>query len=189
MRGSTVYNICSIAPLHHSAVSFFFLSSRLGTHYHSFLFAVLGISTMAVRPLPGASYHTLGGVFHSFPDVELESTGSSNVCDPPEKFCPSNESTPLLDRTPDNRKRSRRGLPLLLSILVFFCLLFTASAFSGYPTHRRLMPDVPDRHASIAIQAQSNRALVNENYDGALVAKCVQSSIANTFFPLILVKI
>ena len=142
---------------------------------------------MAVRPLPGGSYHTLEIIFHSFADVELESTGSSNACDPPEKSsCPLNESTPLLGPTPDNRKRSRRGLPLPLSILVFFCSVFTASAFLGYPTHRRLMPNVPDRHASIlssAIQAQSYRALVSENYDGALVAKCVQSSIATRFPP------
>ena len=145
---------------------------------------------MAVRPLPGASYHTLDTVFHSFGDVELEATGSLNACDPPEKdSCLSNESTPLIDPTPDNRKRSRRGLPPLLSILVLFCLVFTASAFLGYPTHRRLVPDVPDRHASMAdhlssaLEAQSYRALVNENYDGALVAMCVQFSIATLFFP------
>ena len=146
---------------------------------------------MAVRPLPGASYHTLDTVFHSFADVELEATGSLNACDPPEKnSCLSNESTPLLDPTPDNGKRSRRGLPLLLSIIVLFCLVFTASAFLGYPTHRRLVPDVPDRHASTAqadhlssaLEAQSYRALVNENYDGALVAMCVQFSIATLFF-------
>ena len=145
---------------------------------------------MAVRSLPGASYHTLETVFHSFGDVELESTGSSNACGSPEKSSwPSNESTPLLDPTPDNRKRRHRGPPLPLSMLVFFCSVLTASALLGYPTHRRLTPNVPDRHALIlssAIQAQSYRALASENYDDALVAKCVQVFHRNTF-PLILV--
>jgi hypothetical protein len=131
---------------------------------------------MPVRPLPGASYHTLETVLHSFANVDLEAVGSFNAPEPSEKQShPSNESTPLLDQTPDSRERNRRGLPLLLVILVFFCLAFTASAFLGYSAHRLLMPDVPDRHASIAdhlssaLQAPSYRMLVNENYDGALV--------------------
>ncbi|KAF8466067.1 hypothetical protein DFH94DRAFT_781616 [Russula ochroleuca] len=133
-------------------------------------------STMPVRPLPGASYHTLETVLHSFANVDLEAVGSFNAPEPSEKQShPSNESTPLLDQTPDSRERNRRALPLLLVILVFFCLAFTASAFLGYSAHRLLMPDVPDRHASIAehlssaLQAPSYRMLVNENYDGALV--------------------
>jgi hypothetical protein len=145
---------------------------------------------MTVRPLPGASYHTLETVLHSFANVDLEAVGSLNACDPPEKSpSPSNETTPLLDSTLDSREGSRRGLPLLLSILVFFCLAFTASAFLGYSAHRWLMPEVPDRHTSIAdhlssaLEAQSYRAQVNENYDGALVAMCVQSAIAPLFFP------
>jgi len=131
---------------------------------------------MTVRPLPGASYHTLETVLHSFANVDLEAVGSLNACDPPEKDSSSStESTPLLDPTSDSRERSYRGLPLLLSILVFFCLAFTASAFLGYSAQRWLLPDVPDRHASIAdhlssaFQAQSYRTLVNENYDDVLL--------------------
>jgi hypothetical protein len=82
---------------------------------------------------------------------------------------------------------------VLLAILGFFCLAFTASAFLGYSGHRVPMPDVPDRYASIAehlssaLQAPSYRMLVNENYDGALhvVAMCVHSVVvAPLFFSL-----
>lgn len=142
-------------------------------------------STMPVRPLPGASYHTLETVLHSFANVDLEAVGSLNVSDPSEK--PSTEFTPLLDptkdQTPDSRERNRRGLPLLLTIIVFFCLAFTASAFLGYSANRLLMPDVPDRHASIAdhlssaLEAPSYRTLVNEKYEGASVTMCVQFAI------------
>jgi len=138
---------------------------------------------MTVRPLPGASYHTLEtAVLHSFANVDLEAVGSLNAYDLPseKKSHPSDESTPLLDQSPESRAaRNRHGLPMLLAILVFFCLAFTASAFLGYSAHRLLMPDVPDRHTSIAdqlssvLQAQSYRTLVNENYDGALVTMCV----------------
>jgi hypothetical protein len=151
---------------------------------------------MTVRPLPGASYHTLETVLHSFANVDLEAVGSLNACDPPEKdSSSSNESTPLLDPTPDSRERSHRGLPLLLSILVFFCLAFTASAFLGYSAQRWLLPDVPDRHASIAnhlssaFQAQSYRTLVNENYDGVLSTMCVQSPHFLILLFLILVNL
>jgi hypothetical protein len=132
---------------------------------------------MTVRPLPGASYHTLETVLHSFANVDLEAVGSLNAYESSseKKSHPSNESTPLLDETSDSRVRNRHGLPMLLALLVFFCLAFTASAFLGYSAHRWLMPDVPDRHASIAdhlssaLQAQSYRTLVNDNYEGALV--------------------
>ncbi|KAF8466066.1 hypothetical protein DFH94DRAFT_347603 [Russula ochroleuca] len=129
-------------------------------------------STMPVRPLPGASYHTVEAVLHY---VDLEAVGSLKAPEPSEKqSCPSGESRSLLDQTPDSRKRNHRGPPVLLAILGFFCLAFTASAFLGYSGHRVPMPDVPDRYASIAehlssaLQAPSYRMLVNENYDGAL---------------------
>jgi hypothetical protein len=85
---------------------------------------------MSVRPLPGASYHTLDTVPHSFADDDLEAVGSLNAPEPyKEQSYPSSKSTPFLDQTPDRRERNRHGLPVLLAILVFFCLAFTASAF------------------------------------------------------------
>jgi hypothetical protein len=137
---------------------------------------------MAVRPLPGASYHTLETILHSFANVDLEAVGSLHAYSPPSEknSYSSNESTPLLDESSDSRVHSRQhGLPMLLALLVFFCLAFTASALLGYSTRLWLMPDVPDRHASIAdylssaLQAQSYRTLVNDNYDGALGTMCV----------------
>jgi hypothetical protein len=173
-----IYHTVPFIPPFHS----FPLQVALAPIIRSFLFVMH--STMPVRPLPGASYHTLETVLHSFANVDLEAVGSFNAPEPSEKQShPSNESTPLLDQTPDSRERNRRGLPLLLVILVFFCLAFTASAFLGYSAHRLLMPDVPDRHASIAehlssaLQAPSYRMLVNENYDGALVTMCVHSAV------------
>ena len=144
---------------------------------------------MRVRPLPGASYHALE-VFHSFANVDLDAVGSLNTSDPSEKQSDSsNESTPLLDQTPDSRERNRCRLPLLLTILVLFCLAFTASAFLGNSANRLLMPDVPDRHASIAdhlssaLEAPSYRTLVNENYEGASATMCVQFAVV-ALFPL-----
>src|SRR6266852_1454156 len=135
---------------------------------------------MSSRPLPGASYHTLETILHSFANADLEAVGSLDTLESPsEKNSPSSdESTPLLK----SRVRNHRGWPLLLELLVFFCLAFTASAFLGYSASRWLMPDVPDRHASIAdhlssvFQAQSQKTLVNEYYNGALVTLCVRVS-------------
>jgi len=128
---------------------------------------------MPSRPLPGASYHTLETILHSFANVDLEAVGSLETLESPSEknSPPTHESTPLLD----SRVRIRHGLPMLLALLLFFCLAFTASAFLGYSASRWLMPDVPDRHVSIAdhlssaFQAQSHRTLVNEYYNGALV--------------------
>jgi hypothetical protein len=135
---------------------------------------------MSSRPLPGASYHTLETILHSFANVDLEAVGSLETLESPseKKSHPSDESMPLLE----SRVRIRHGLPMLLSLLVFFCLAFTASAFLGYSASRWLMPDVPDRHVSVAdhlssaFQAQSYRTLVDEHYNGALVTMCVRVS-------------
>lgn len=136
---------------------------------------------MPSRPLPGASYHTLETILHSFANVDLEAVGSLETLESPseKKSPPSDESTPLLE----SRARVRHGLPLLLSLIVFFCLAFTASAFLGYSASRWLLPDVPDRHVSIAddlssaFQAQSHKTLVNEYYSGALTMMCVCVSL------------
>lgn len=130
---------------------------------------------MSSRPLPGASYHTLESIHHSFANVDLEAVGSLDSPSEKKSF-PSDESTPLLE----SRVHNRNGLPMLLALLVFFCLAFTASAFLGYSASRWLMPDVPDRHVSTAdhlssaFQAQSYKTLVNEYYNGALVMMCAR---------------
>ncbi len=134
---------------------------------------------MSARPLPGASYHTLETILHSFANVDLEAVGSLETLESPSEKKPrsSDEFTPLLE----SRVRNHHGLPMLLSLLVFFCLAFIASALLGYSASHWLMPDVPDRHTSIAdhmssaLQAQSYRTLINEYYDGALVTMCVRS--------------
>jgi hypothetical protein len=136
---------------------------------------------MSSRPLPGASYHTLETVLHSFANVDLEAVGSLESLESPseKKSSPSDESTPLLESRVRNH---HHGLPMLLALLVFFCLAFTASALLGYSASRWLMPDVPDRHVSVAdhlssaFQAQSYRTLVNEYYNGALSMMCVRVS-------------
>ena len=133
---------------------------------------------MSSHPLPGASYHTLETILHSFANVDLEAVGSLETLESPseKKSRPTDESTPLLD----SRVRSRHGLSMLLGLIVFFCLAFTASAFLGYSATRWLMPDVPDRHVSVAdhlssaFQEQSHRTLINEYYNGALVTLCVR---------------
>jgi hypothetical protein len=158
---------------------------------------------MSSRPLPGASYHTIETILHSFANADLEAVGSLESREyPSEKNSPSSyESTPLLK----SRVRSRHGLSMLLSLIVFFCLAFTASAFLGYSASRWLMPDVPDRHLSVAdhlssaFQAQSYRTLVNELYSGALVTldqklnclrdeECQEPNVRESFlrtFPLL----
>jgi hypothetical protein len=142
---------------------------------------------MSSRPLPGASYHTLETVLHSFANVDLEAVGSLESLEPlSEKISPrSGESTPLLE----GRVRNRHGLPMLLALIVFFCFAFTASALLGYSASRWLMPDIPVRHLSIAdhlssaFQAQSHRTLLNEYYNGALVMMCVPVSHVFFFIP------
>lgn len=141
---------------------------------------------MSSRPLPGASYHTLETILHSFANVDLEAVGSLESLESPSEKLPrsSDESTPLLE----SRARTRHGLPMLLALLLFFCLAFTASAFLGYSASRWLMPDVPDRHVSIAdhlssaFQAQSQRTLINEYYNSALEMMCVPRH-PQFFFP------
>jgi len=126
-----------------------------------------------MSPLPGASYHTLDTILLSFPNVDLEAVGSLESLESPSEKKPllSNESTPLLEI----RARVRHGWSMLLALLIFFSLAFTASAFLGYSASRWLMPDVPDHHVSIAdhlssaFQEQSYRTLVNEYFNGALV--------------------
>jgi hypothetical protein len=125
---------------------------------------------MSSRPLPGASYHTLETILHSFANVDLEAVGSLETLESSseKRPRPSDESTPLLE----NRVRIRYGLPMLLGLIVFFCLAFTASAFVGYTAGRWLMPDVPDRHVSIAdhlssaFEEQSHFPWLNEYYNG-----------------------
>jgi hypothetical protein len=142
---------------------------------------------MSSRPLPGASYHTLETILHSFANVDLEAVGSLDTLESPseKKSLLSNESTPLLK----SRVRNRHGLSMLLGLIVFFCFAFTASAFLGYSASRWLMPDVPDRHVSVAdhlssaFQEQSYRNLVNGLYNDALVTLCVR--VSHFFFPII----
>jgi len=131
---------------------------------------------MPVRPLPGASYHTLETILHSFANVDPEAVGSLNAYGPSEKQgYLSEERTPLLSQPPSAAAaRYRRGPPVLLLLILFFCLAFVASAFLGYSPHHFPLSYVPDRHAPLAdylasaLQAQSYRTLVNENYDTAL---------------------
>jgi hypothetical protein len=136
---------------------------------------------MSSRPLPGASYHTIETILHSFANADLEAVGSLESLEYPSEKT-SQESTPLLK----SRVRSRHGLPLVLGLIVFFCLAFTASAFLGYSASRWLMPDVPDRHLSVAhhlssaFQEQSYRTLVNELYNDALATLCVR--VSHLFF-------
>lgn len=140
---------------------------------------------MSARPLPGASYHTVETLLHSFANADLEAVGSLDTLESPSEKKPllSDESTPLLE----SRVRTRHGLSMLLGLIVFFCLAFTASAFLGYSATRWLMPDVPDRHLSVAeqlssaFQAQSYKTLVNEYYNSALVTLCVR--VSRLFFP------
>ena len=138
---------------------------------------------MPVRPLPGASYHTLETILHSFANVDPEAVGSLNAYDPSEKQgYSSEERTPLLSQPPFTPARHRRGLPILLFLILFFCLAFVASAFWGYSPHHFPLSYVPDRHEPLAdyltssLQAQSYRMLVNENYDTALKMLFVPSS-------------
>jgi len=130
---------------------------------------------MPVRPLPGASYHTLEAILHSFANVDPEAVGSLNAYDPSEKQgYLSEECTPLLSQPPSTPPRHRREQPILLFLILFFCLAFVASAFWGYSPHHFSLSYVPDRHAPLAdylasaLQAQPYRTLVNENYDTAL---------------------
>lgn len=151
---------------------------------------------MSSRPLPGASYHTLETILHSFANVDIEAVGSLETLESPSEKKPlsssssSDESTPLLE---NRRARNRHGLPMLLALLLFFCLAFTASALLGYSASRWLMPDVPDRHVSIAdhlssaFQAQSQKTLVNEYYNGASEMMCVRVSHGFSHSPRVLI--
>jgi len=157
---------------------------------------------MSSRPLPGASYHTLESILLSFADVDLEAVGSLDTLESPseKKSLSSDESTPLLKY----RVRYHHGWPLLLVLLVVFSVAFAASAFLGYSASRWLMPDVFDHHASIAdhlssvFQAQSQKTLINQYYNGALVTldqklnclrdECQELNVRDSFlrtFPLL----
>jgi len=130
---------------------------------------------MSVRPLPGASYHTaLDAVLHSFANVDPEAVGSLNAYGPSEKmsYYPE-ESRPLLDEASSTRRR-RRGLPVLMALLVLCCLAFVASAFWGYSPLRLLSPNVPERHVplvdriSAMLHSDLHRMLVNQDFRSAV---------------------
>jgi hypothetical protein len=136
---------------------------------------------MSVRPLPGASYHTaLDAVLHSFANVDPEAVGSLTAYGPSEKmsYCPE-ECRPLLDDASSTRRR-RRGLPVLLALLVLSCLAFVASAFWGYSPLRLLSPNVPERHVplvdriSTMLHSDLHRMLVNQDFRSAVQTMCVR---------------
>lgn len=131
---------------------------------------------MSLRPLPGASYHTVDAnpLFTSL-DFDLEATGSSDARILSKDHIHTSEDRPSpLTQTPSSRTSNRRGPPVLLALLLLCCLAFVASAVTGLPTNRVLFPDVPEGHARLAnyipvmFQAQPYRSLVEANYEGAL---------------------
>jgi hypothetical protein len=140
---------------------------------------------MSVRPLPGASYHTIDTFFYSFdhPDLEAAAATDNTASYRPseKKFfeCSNERKYHQVDPRSSSQGRRYRGPPVLLSVIVLCCLAFIASAYwEHFP--RLPLPDVPDRHAPLADRLSSAfrtqspvRALVDEYYDGALEMMCV----------------
>jgi len=138
-------------------------------------------STMSVRPLPGASYHT----FDTLPYSDIEAVGHFDTLPGydispfdekhgPDTFHHGCRCKQHLRQARDRRQRRRCGAPVLLSVIVLCCLAFVVSAFWKYPFDTLPLPDVPGRHVSLAdrlsstFQTQSQRAMVNEHYESAL---------------------
>jgi len=137
---------------------------------------------MSVRPLPGASYHTIGS-FHSFDPSDLEAavvddSTSGDGLSERKDLDPFrvDEHKYLVDPRPTYsscKKRRCRRPPVLLSIIVLICLAFVASAFWGNNSSGR--PNVPDRHTPLPIHLSSAsrtktsfETLVDEHFNGAL---------------------
>jgi hypothetical protein len=102
-------------------------------------------STMASRPLPGASYHTADLAFHSCSDVDLEAVDS---------YASEKGRVPFQTSQQGNA-RLRRGPPVMLILLLLCCLSFVASAYVGRASADQfIMPlfCVPERHAPRAAQ-------------------------------------
>jgi hypothetical protein len=144
---------------------------------------------MSVRPLPGASYHTIDTFFHSFdhPDLEAAPVHDTSSYGPSEKSLFDGERKYQADARPPHFSsggRRYRGPPVLLSIIVLCCLAFVASAFWEHSPGRLPLPDVPDRYASLAnrlssaFRTQSSfKTLVDGHYDGALEMMYVPGSL------------
>lgn len=148
------------------------------------LLSPLWHSTMSVRPLPGASYHTLD----AFPYTDIEAVGHFDTLPPGYDVSPFDDekhhrgscSRQHLHQTQGRRQRRCCGLPVLLSGIVLCCLALVVSAIWKYPSNSLLpLPNVPARHAPLAdrltstFQTQSQRALVDKRYEDALNMMCV----------------
>jgi len=145
---------------------------------------------MSVRPLPGASYHTIDTFFYSFdhPDLEAATVDNTSSYGPSEKKffdCLHERKSQVSPRSPHSSSGGRRyrAPPVLLSVIVLCCLAFIASAYWEH-SPRLPLPDVPDRHAplanrlSSAFRTQSSFwTLVDEHYDGALEMTYVPGSL------------
>ena len=150
---------------------------------------------MSLRPLAGASYHTIDTVpLFTYPDVDLEATGSSDAYKH-HIYTYKGRHSPL-NQTPASRTSHRRGPPVLLVLLLLCCLAFVATALTGYPTNRVLhLPDVPEGHARLAnnisavLQVQPYRSMVEANYEGALEILYVYHRCAFVFLTAYLVRI
>jgi len=138
---------------------------------------------MSVRPLPGASYHTLDSVFFSFTHVDPE------VADPSPDTTPSHPPSeknnfnssqggrkPPINQVPCPRGRHSYRLwrpPVVLSVIVLCCLAFVASAIWEYAFDYIPLVNVPERHAplaarlSAAFRTQPYRTPVNEYSNNA----------------------
>ncbi|KAI9450970.1 hypothetical protein F5148DRAFT_1240857 [Russula earlei] len=133
---------------------------------------------MLVRPLPGASYHTLETILHSFADVNPDAVGRLNSAyghSEKQGFTSaSEENTRLPAPNLPTTTRRRGGPPVLLTLILLFSMAFVASAFWEYTPSPFPLSHLPDRHALMADHLTSAflsrpyRTLLNENYDGAL---------------------
>jgi hypothetical protein len=144
---------------------------------------------MSVRPLPGASYHTLDTVFFSFAHVDPEAADPSPDTTPTHRPSEKNDfiSSQGGRKSPVNQVPSPRGRhsyrlgrpPVLLSAIVLCCLAFIASAFWEYASFHFPLFNVPECHAplaarlSAAFRTQSYRTPVNEYSNNAREMMCV----------------
>ena len=130
---------------------------------------------MSVRPLLGASYHTI----HTSPlfDIDLEAEASPHFNHFPQKnIYTSKERLPLLDQIPSSRTVRHRAPPVMLVLLLLCCLAFVVCAYTGRPSNHLIMSDMSASHAhgwlsshiSAAFRSQSYRSSVKENIEGAL---------------------
>ena len=176
--------------LSHTFLPFPYSDLKSVSLHPSFLTLIpLWHSTMSVRPLPGASYHT----FDTFPYTDIEAIGHFDTL-PSYDIEPFDEKHGLdtfhhgcrckqhLHQTRDRRQRRCCGLPVLFSLIVFCCLAFLVSAFWKISSDPLPLPVVSGRHASLAdrlastFQTQSHRAMVDEHYENAKKMMCVPPS-------------